>query len=418
MPTLRQAIDTMNDPGIVRAQSDVALVQKVAELQREYLLTDPRLPVKAALSRADGLDGPLDAKPVEVMLELALGTTLNVSDAAASFGRRWSTLKYLGLFENDPLARTLNLSPSVLAEVGANQRRVISEELGIGFAAHAAKHWCRTRYPGVGAISVIDVDRTLLNGSMPKLQRNGKRQPDYLLAFDDPTAPGRRRLELLESKGTVSSATAKSQLGRAVTQLAGLTVNGRTLTGLAVSTISTESGITLMAVDPEEDPVSWAPTKHDTDHWRGDEPKWSGEEPVVDFAPEELVAKATNVDYATLAEFAGLSSATTRWLTRFGTQGRSDLVTETRAGPGGTSYIGQELVFQVGSEIVRMFQGVEADVVDGLRSGDPEAVLQAQRNGRPSSEDVADALKSGIGRDAASAVATTSEGAVLQLSVG
>ncbi|MBF4598067.1 hypothetical protein ITJ50_02905 [Curtobacterium sp. VKM Ac-2889] len=418
MPTLRQAIDTMGKRGIVRTQSDTSLAQTVADLQKKYLMSDPTLPVKARVTPAAGLNDVLDARPITVMLELARGTALNVSDAVASFGRRWSALKYLGLFENNTPAGTLILSPSALAEVGANQRRVISEELGIGFAAHAAKHWCQTRFPGVGAISIIDVDRTLLNGSMPKLQRNGRRQPDYLLAFDDPTSPGSRRFEVLEAKGTVSTATAKSQLGRAVTQLAGLTVNRQTMTGLAVSTVSTENGITLLAVDPEEFPVSWTPNKSGTDHWRGDLPNWSGEEPVVDFTPEELAAKATNVDYASLAEFAGLSSATDDWLTRFSEGRHSEVMAETKAGPGGTSFIGQEFVFQVGSEVVRMFQGVESDVADGLRSVDPIAVLQAQRKGRPSHVDVEDALKSGSGRDVASAVATSSDGAVLQLTVG
>lgn len=418
MPTLRQAIDTMGARGIVRTLSDASLAQKISDLQQQYLANDPTLPVKAVIAPADGLNGPLDARPIAVMLELARGTALNVSDAVASFGRRWSTLKYLGLFENAAPAGTLNLSPTVLGEVGANQRRVISEELGIGFAAHAAKHWCRTRFPGVGAISVIDVDRTLLNGSMPSLQRNGSRQPDYLLAFDDPKSPGHRRFEVLESKGTVSTATARSQLGRAVTQLAGLTVHGRAMTGLAVSTVSNQNGITLLAVDPEEVPVSWGPNRSATDHWRGDQPNWSGEEPVIDFAPDELAAKATNVDNATLAEYAGLSSTTRQWLTRFGTEGRSDILAETKAGPDGTSFLGQEFVFQVGPEVVRVFQGVESDVAEGLRSVDPIAVLQAQRNKRPSPDDVEDVLKSGVGRDAASVVATSSDGAVLQITVG
>lgn len=417
MPTLRQAIDTMNTAGAVHAQSDVSLARRVSDLQQEYLRTEPRLPVKAMVSPAIGLNETLDAKPVEVMLELALGTALKVSDEVASFGRHWAHLKYVGLFEHSTPGGSLRLRSSVLAEVGANQRRVMSEELGIGFAAHAAKHWCRRRYPGVGAISVIDVDRTLLNGGIPKLQRNGKRQPDYLLVFDDPMAPGRRRLELLESKGTVSIGTAKSQLGRAVTQLAGLTANGRTLTGLAVSTVSTENGIRLLAVDPEDDPVSFVPDKSVTDRWRDDEPIWSGEEPLIDLSSEELGAKATNVGYANLAEYAGLSSATKGWLKRFGTEGRDDVVTETKAGPGGTSFIGQELVFRVGSEVVRVFQGVDSDIADGLRSVDPVAIMEAQRNKRPSPDDLEDALRSGIGRSAISAVASSSDGAVLQLTV-
>lgn len=414
---LRQAMETMGRSGVVRARSDMALTRQVAHLQAEYLDADSSLPMKGRLEPALGLDGPLDARPVGVMLELARGTALNVADTVSSFGRRWSVLKYIGLFSRDAGTGSLSLERTVLEQVGPNQRRVISEELGIGFAAHAAKQWCRNRHPGIGPISVIDVDRTLLNGGIRTLQTNGKRQPDYLISFDDPNGSGKRHFELLESKGTVSVANAVGQLGRAVTQLAGLTINGQLMTGLAVATVSNASGITVMAVDPEEDPVTWEPSVRALDQWRNHEPQWSGEEPVVDVDREELAATATNVDFASLSQFAGASRATKEWLPRLKAQELPEVAMETKRGSGGINFVGQELFLRAGSERIRMFQGVSSDVLNGLRDADPLAVLQAQRALPTSRDDIENALRVEAGTETQSAVATSSDGSVLQITV-
>jgi hypothetical protein len=415
--TLRQAMETMGKSGAVHARSDIALTRQVARLQAEYLDADPSLPMKGRLEPALGLDGTLDARPVGIMLELARGTALNVTDAVSFFGRHWSVLKYIGLFARDAGSGLMSLEQTVLRQVGPNQRRVISEELGIGFAAFAAKQWCRRRHPGIGPISVIDVDRTLLNGGIRTLQTNGKRQPDYLISFDDPNGSGTRQFELLESKGTVSIAKAVGQLGRAVTQLAGLTINGKMMTGLAVATVSTASGITILAVDPEEDPVTWAPSVNVLNKWRNHEPRWNGEESVIDVDREELAATATNVDLASLSQFAGASRATKEWLPRLKAQELPESEMETRRGSDGVNFVGQELSLQAGPERIRIFQGVSSDVLGGLRDLDALAVLQAQRALPTLRDDIEDALRVEVGAEKHSAVATSSDGSVLQITV-
>ena len=412
--TLSDAVRTLATTATIVGTSDQALVSDVAALQRELMRATPGLPGKNALTTAQGLHRDLYMRPVAAMLELARGTALNDDPEIAAVARRWPVLRHLGIFARNPQTGVLRLDDAALQFVGPNQRRVLSEELGIGFGILAAKIWCRARNPAIGPITAIDVDKALYTRSVPNLQRNGRRQPDYLLSYADSVNPGLTVYELLETKGTVSQSNAKGQLGRAVTQLAGLTIGGRAMTGLATSTVSNDGGLTMMAVDPEESPITWAPSEDKIEFWRTGEARPRKDVFQLDVDADQFFATASNVDKASLAEYSGQYDAAMRWLPGFrargSDRGNANVQRETEIG----EFVGTEIVVdaQGTSPRLRVFQGVEKHVAEELRTLDTVAVAEAQR----SFAQIELLLATSDEGEQNTAVAFSSDGSMLELS--
>ncbi len=414
--TLQDAIRMMGTRVSISLRSDATLAATVSARQAAYLAANPGVPAKAVVTPATGVHGLFEIRPIAAMLELARGTALSDDPEIAAFARRWSILRHLGVFAREPGVGTLHLDAAALQFIGPNQRRVLSEELGVGFGILVAKHWCRTRVPGVGPITAIDVDKALHTGTVRNLQLAGGRQPDFLLAYADPANLGAMAYDLLETKGTVSRSTANSQLGRAVTQLAGLTVGGQSITGIAVSTISTVDGFLVLAVDPEERAITWKPTEAALVRWRTAEPWPRTDVARVDIDADELFARATNVDYAALATFSGLQAAAKRWLPRAGAT--DEAPDEVRRTIDSGNFVGSELVVAIPgtSTRVRIFQGVEHHVAAGLRALDASAVLDAQRAFAEATADTDEHLtSSAVDQEDPSANAVSSDGSMMEI---
>lgn len=394
--SLQDAICKMGMTAGIQMESDQALANDiahhqsalVADFRKKHIKKKLKLPHKNLITPADGVDGELKVRPISAMLELARGTALNADPAVTAFARRWSILRYLGLFDVNDKGR-LHLDAGTLQFIGPNQRRVLSEDLGIGFGIVVAKHWCKKRLtaPGnhpprrIGPITAIDIDTALRNGIVPNLRLTGDRQPDYLLAYSELHTPGVKIYDLLETKGTVNKSTAKKQLGRAVTQLAALTVGGQPMTGIAVSTVSKTNGIITMAVDPEEPPMTWQPMNEILKGWRNADSRRLEGVIELDLSADEFFARATNVDNASLAEFGGQHIVAKSWLPKFDADERGEangeVIRTTEAG----RFVGTEYVIDVPgtSDRVKLYQGVEKHVVDGLKDLDAIAVAEAQR---------------------------------------
>lgn len=416
--TLQDAIRMMGTASTISSESDGALVRSVDNAQAAELSAHPKLPYKPVITAALGVHGDFEMRPIAAMLEIARGTVLNEDPDIAAFARRWSILRYLGIFARDAGTGKLHLDGAALRYVGGNQRRVLSEELGIGFGIIAGKRWCRKRMPTIGSITAIDVDKALKRGKVPNLRPEGNRQPDYLLSYSDSRNPGVKIYDLLETKGTGSRAYAKKQLGRAVTQLAGLTLNHQEMTGIAVTTVSDERGIHVMAVDPEEPPVAWRPTNAALVSSRAAKGPFPPDDFKVDLPREEFLAAATNVGFAGLAEFSGQRGVATRWFPDIDSE-RKDKVDarvprETAAG----SFVGTEYVLMIpgASDRLRVFQGVDKDVAEGLRALDVTAVLESQQAFARSHAGYSDISSESIG-DTAAASAFTSDGSMLEISI-
>ena len=417
--TLEDAVRLMGSLSTVSLLSDLPLARRVANLQAQHQVENPLIPLKSQVLPADGLHGQFEARPVAAMLELARATSLNDDPDISSFARRWSILRHLGIFSRDPLGR-LHLDGEALRYIGPNQRRVLSEDLGVGFAILAAKRWCRTRNGGSFPITITDVDKALHRGSVPGLTRNGPRQPDYVLSYPTPRQPGRTTYELVEAKGSVNRHTAKKQLGRAVTQLAGLTLNGRTLTGVASSTVSNDSELVILSVDPEKPPLTWRATEETLNRLRSVRPQLRSTGEVTDVDEDEFLAASTDTSNASLAQYAGLRGSATRWLPEHGAdRPHQDDVTTSRVYEAGT-FVGVEslITFPGSHKHLRVFQGVDQDVAATLRESDPQAVVQAQAAAAMRSSDFDQARSTEpVSGDGAAALATSSDGSLLEISL-
>lgn len=421
---LAEALTNMATAVRIPGQSDAALTSAV---QTELTVVTAKAaaagkvhPTKA-LSPATGVAGDLVARPIDAMFRLARATRPLISDDVYHWYRHWSWLRYLGIF--DTAGGSLSLSATGL-KVRANQRRVMSEELGVGFGVLVAEQWCRS-LGASGPISVVDVDLALFEGrSWIELHagrlRVGHRQPDYLMIYPDPGGAMSFAFKALECKGTASAANVVGQLARAATQLASLSLGGSAPQGIAVDTISDRLGIRYRAVDPEDDSISDVVTITSNDLQRARQPADlpASQDGVVSVPAGEFVANSLLVGMGTLADYAGNLSASAELLPpitreRLQRVQRERTIRETEEG----QFIGiEELLPTPTGEQLRVFSGVAANIDAALTTGRVEAVRAAQEEfhqARTSRTTGSQSRKDA--ETVATVVATSDDGAVLIL---
>jgi hypothetical protein len=375
--------------------------------------------VKSVIPAA-GLGFGAPVRPMDAMLELARATRPHVSDDVFVAYKHWAWLRYLGVFDLDA-HRALGLSEAG-RKVHGNQRRVLSEELGVGFGVLLAKRWCRA-LGATGTITPVDLDVVLTEGyawTVPLSARNVTvkgRQPDYLLLVDDASAPLSKTLKVVECKGTKAPSYAPIQIARALTQLGSLTVDGRTPTGLAVSTVSTRDEVSYLAVDPEDpDELSYLVDDQAVRSIRRDK-ALRADDGAIDLDPTELLGTAVTISAGALADYAGNVEAATSWLPPSTTErlSRSPKPRVTRENEMG-EFRGVEYVFPTpdGRRVLRVFEGVETGVDQALTSERVEDVVAATAR-TASRFGSAEPLDLPSGESEATAV--SSDGAILQVSV-
>lgn len=108
------------------------------------------------LVEVPSLHGPQVVRPIEALRGLAYATRmLYVNPDVYDMYSLWAWIRYLGLFDQD-YSGHLVLS-SEARHIRGNQRRVASEELGIGFAKVFGENWMLDSL-GPGAVTFVDVD--------------------------------------------------------------------------------------------------------------------------------------------------------------------------------------------------------------------------------------------------------------------
>lgn len=415
---VRTAIQMMTTQVSLPGESDAALVQNVVTKQRASGASapSPKSPIPAV-----GLDGGgISVRPIEALHRLARVTALTIESDVYALYEHWGWIRYLGAFGHISSPRQLSLDQGALQHVHANHRRVMSEELGIGFGVLLAEHWCRAM-GATGSIRITDIDRALRDSRILSglTQAPGAlRQPDYLLQYASPTVPSAQESRLLETKGTVSRGNAIGQLAHAMTQLSSLVLDGSTLQGVAISTIATTRGISYLAVDPKEDSEPWHPEEDAIDRAKIRRPTVSDLNGVKHVSREELLSSAAVTANAALADFAGLNEVASRWLPE-------DEVLHTRSQRsikhklldyGDYSGVEFSISAPEGDGVLRVFQGVERGVEEALRSGNDERVRAAQERFSRSLGD--SGATAGYQQPSDSeATAVSDEGAILQVTV-
>ena len=295
----------------VSGSSDDDLVQRVQQAPNF-------VPTRKPLSPAAGLDGGILLHPVEVVHALSYATRPRYQDDLLDMYLLWALIRYIGLFElaYEPHGVTLRVSDAGQRIIG-NQRRVTSEEMGIGFGALLANQWfARTGAAGL-PIGIVDVDAALddryifAGGSRYPVRAVGQRRPDYLLVAPDPANRGRYRVRALECKGTKGPTSyAVRQLASAVEQLVGISVAGRIPSAVAVSTITSNDHVSYLAIDPgDEEEPSYEVDSATIDQAEG----FQLTEDLTEVPPVLLTNASVRASWATLADFSGNLPAVNRW---------------------------------------------------------------------------------------------------------
>lgn len=430
--TLAAAVQMMGTTSVVPTVSNGDLVNSVIDAQQKVIADAAagaqhrQLPPKQQISIADGLTNSIRVRPISALLELALGTSLQQDPAIATFARRWAILRHLGIYDRHMNSGELHLDQTAIGFIGPNQRRTLSEEIGIGFGIVAAKEWCRARNPGVGTIAVTDFDIAMHAGQNNHFD-TGDRQPDYVLKYPDPNNPASDIYELLEVKGTVSRSNAIKQLGRASTQLASVTVNNTAVTGLATSTVSSETGIQILAVDPESPRIRYQMNAEEAYKWRArtleKNHESSPEGSLATKLPEEisvpeLAAKSTNANFASLAAFSGLPQISKKWHATRKSFPESETAYKSELHIEGLTFRGTQMEISIPGHqrSLAIFAGIDAGVHEQLESLDAVAAAGAQRRFWDANHETVEGYKQQDSSEIGARVAAiSSNGAVLSI---
>jgi hypothetical protein len=349
------------------------------------------------------LNGPDSVRPADVLLRLAVATKPQVQTDLYEVHRHWSLMRYLGLFDADSNGR-LCLSAAGRRIVG-NQRKVTSEELGIGFAVHRAEQWVASRWPRTTSVAVIDIDVALSRGFVragavaSSVVKRKRRRPDYLLIAESPDSQDRYRFAVIECKGTKTWTNGLDQMASACEQLRGVSVGNSQPPGLAVGTVLANRQVRCRALEltPRPHGQDLEPVTDQVQQpWVFEEVTEVHVEPdaferIIDIdidentavSEEELVTAGMQASWASLADFAGNDYAFRRWAPPVF---RSNLERDAAARPqrvrqqtrGGLDVVGvRNLITLPGGDLEIVF-GLVAEVDDALTERDPAAVIDAQ----------------------------------------
>ncbi len=333
---------------------------------------------------AAGLEDGVTLFPFLALHWLSYATRPRYQDDLLDMYLHWALARYIGLFEH--LSEGSTLPALTLSEAGrrinGNQRRVTSEEMGVGFGALLASHWFRQTGAAGLPVSIVDVDAALddryifAGGSRHAVRGIKARRPDYLLIAPDPSSPRRYRVRALECKGTSSSISyAVRQLASAAGQLAGITIGGRIPRGLAVSTITMNSRLSYLAIDPADDAE---PSYTVNSNTIGQAAGFQLQENVTDIPPELLTNASVRASWAALADFSGNMAALDRWAPavmrrRLARQPRQRVTFET---PYGTAR-GTSVTVDMHGQRLHIRYAVD-ETVDQQMTEPPEAIADAQ----------------------------------------
>jgi hypothetical protein len=309
---ISQAMKIVGSQVFLPGRSDWELIHRV--------LKDPEFVApKKAMSPAAGLQAGITLRPIDALHRLSYATKLRYQDDILDMYMQWGLLRYLGFFE---LAYDGHPLPGLkLSEAGqrvtGNQRRVTSEEMGIGFGVLLATRWFEQTAAAGIPITAVDIDAALderfvlAAGTQKAVEQLGARRPDYLVIAHDPGKRSHYRVRVLECKGTSRPSYATRQLASAIGQLSDVTVGGRVPVGLAVSTVTASNGVSFLAIDPDDtDEASYEVNSNTIAQAAGFR---LTNEDIADISPTELASASLSASWGMLADFGGNLDALDRW---------------------------------------------------------------------------------------------------------
>ncbi|GAA4730360.1 hypothetical protein GCM10023328_06560 [Modestobacter marinus] len=351
------------------------------------------------------LDAGLETSILDALLNLAKATKPNHQQDFLDQYRYWALFRYLGALTAEPALRLSTAG----RRIRGNQRRVLSEELGVGFSVLVAEHWINHLLGTAARHHVVDIDvaigkRTLQKwGANKRVSQSGGKRADYVMISQDPRDLQRLRILMLESKGTRSDSHSVRQLATAGQQLLGVELDERIPRGLAVSTVMDGEYLyynalklkrdarnpsrnaarsTLTYTPPEALHEGEAGLEITIDAERLDN-RADVELGAEDGVAEDAAANAIRASWANLADFGNSAAAFRRWapddLLARKTRRADDLPSrETREIAGGVGLIGVSTDISLPGGRIEIFLGVTEELDEALLHGNAAAVLHAQ----------------------------------------
>lgn len=376
--SLLQHISTLRTRGTVEGQSDTELVKRVdRHVKRELSKRQPPLVLAKHLAPAVGLDsGTCEVRPIDALLRLARATALTLPASTASASRWWAVLRYLGAFDITA-AGQLRINPASTISLRHNERRVFSEELGVGFGILLGERWCRRLGAGAtGVVSVLDAGAALRDSSL-KLGTVGRLVPDYVFRYTDRSRPGSSFFAALECKGTQDRRSAPKQLGHAMRQVDALRLDGAPLPGIGIATVTDTTQIVYRAVDPPGDTASLEFTDEELRAARQSEVLVREESGRVNVDKRAFLCRAVLFGDASLAAFCGDFATAQQWVPTSSRLLVTDEDVRLDTIDSG-AWTGTTVRISTPSGDLEMFAGIDSTVLEALRSSSDQAVQVRQ----------------------------------------
>lgn len=208
-----------------------------------------KLVAKNALTPVAGLHKDHRMRLLDVLHTHGRASALQQSLRCRSLHALWPIMRYIGVAKIENNSFVLSQSGK---NYRGNNRRVLSEDLGIAFGLTVGEIWQKLSYPRA-VTAAVDIDEVLRQGCI--LNRPVKsisaRRPDYVLASVESKKTNSAVFSLLECKGTSAPSKMESILASGLGQLKTIEVGSQIPPGLAVCTLSDEnSPWRFIALDP------------------------------------------------------------------------------------------------------------------------------------------------------------------------
>ena len=368
--SLDSALEIVGAEAAVLGSADVSLLARLNKTGS--------CPPGKRLTLPAGLQGDFPVRPVEVLHALSYATSPLYEDDVHDMYIQWGLLRYLGFFEHGECEEG-KIPPLGVSEAGrrvaGTQRRVASEELGVGFGVVLARRWFRRALgPGV-PIGFIDVDAYLSGSGF-----GGYIRSDYLLIAPDSSRAGHYRVRLLECKGTQEEPRARMQMVTAVRQLGSPIIHplpdGIAVSSVTYAEVARGERVCCFAVEARgESETSYPPDWNAEDvRWAADRISWSAED-------GRGLAAALRESWSRLAAYGGNVEAQRTWSGRRDDEAISDQVDVRDRSEFQTPYgdaIGITDTVSIGNLRLSVTRAIDGAVDRALSSSDPAAVTDAQ----------------------------------------
>ncbi|NCD20389.1 MAG: hypothetical protein EOL89_10500 [Actinobacteria bacterium] len=356
---LHEALAIIQSPVLLAGDSN----QTVADIAGVHLRRSTALPLPE-------IDGGVWTRPIDLLRDLSLATWfVHYHPTVFDAFRHWAVLRYIGAFETSG-GPSLKLSMAAQRVTG-NQRRVLSEDLGIATAVLLARRWLKERHPDV-ALHVVDIDAAVELGLIEKPP--GGRRADYLLTGVDTASHHLFAYGILEAKGTSGGQHHRTQVRKGAAQLEETTVKGGRVPGLVAAVLGS-TDLRYKAV--EIVPVSSC-DKVDLGYV-GRLPPTA----LYPTLPETPAEELLRMEWARIAEIANNLELLARVSTPRLWEGRASGLSarqgeSARVHVADATYVGTISRIPLPGGALGAFLGVDEDLVAAIARGDPTEVSEVR----------------------------------------